>query len=90
MVQFGLFWQLDRGVEALRMAREVIADMCLDINAVVGAVNVLPAPFVPSSTPSGRSPRFAVAIVGLETSAELLAADRDWYALAGRHCAHTL
>lgn len=48
MVQFGLFfWPVDQGGEALRLAREVIADMSLDINAVVGALNAPPAPFVP-------------------------------------------
>jgi hypothetical protein len=48
MVQFGLFfWPLEQGVEALRLGREVIADMSLGINAVVGAVNAPPAPFVP-------------------------------------------
>jgi FAD/FMN-containing dehydrogenase len=48
MVQFGLFfWPLDQGGEALRLAREVIADMSLGINAVVGALNAPPAPFVP-------------------------------------------
>lgn len=48
MVQFGLFfWPLDQGNEALRMAREVIADMSLGMNAIVGALNAPPAPFVP-------------------------------------------
>jgi FAD/FMN-containing dehydrogenase len=48
MVQLGLFfWPLDQGGEALRLAREVIADMSLGINAVVGALNAPPAPFVP-------------------------------------------
>jgi FAD/FMN-containing dehydrogenase len=48
MVQFGLFfWPLEQGGEALRLAREVIADMSLSVNAVVGALNAPPAPFVP-------------------------------------------
>ena len=48
MVQFGLFfWSLDQGTEALRLAREITAAMPPDINAVFGAVNAPPAPFVP-------------------------------------------
>lgn len=48
IVQFGLFfWPVEQGVEALRLAREVIADMSLGLNAVVGALNAPPAPFVP-------------------------------------------
>lgn len=48
MVHFGLFfWGLDRGPEALRMAREIVAAMPPDVNAVFGGVNAPPAPFVP-------------------------------------------
>jgi FAD binding domain/Berberine and berberine like len=48
MVQFGLFfWGLDQGPDALRLAREITAAMPPDINAVPGAVNAPPAPFVP-------------------------------------------
>lgn len=48
MVQFGLlFWPVDQGAEALRLAREIIAEMSLSINAVAGALNAPPAPFVP-------------------------------------------
>ncbi|MGH3671683.1 MAG: FAD-binding oxidoreductase [Pseudonocardiaceae bacterium] len=48
MVQFGLFfWPLEQGSQALRLAREVIVDMSLGLNAVVGALNAPPAPFVP-------------------------------------------
>jgi FAD/FMN-containing dehydrogenase len=48
MVQFGLFfWPLDEGGQALRLAREIIAEMSLDINAIAGALNAPPAPFVP-------------------------------------------
>ncbi|MGH4008968.1 MAG: FAD-binding oxidoreductase [Pseudonocardiaceae bacterium] len=48
MVQFGVFfWPVDQGAEALRLAREVMAGMSLDINAVVGALNAPPVPFVP-------------------------------------------
>ena len=48
IVQFGLFfWPLDQGAEALRLAREITAAMPPEINAVVGAMNAPPAPFVP-------------------------------------------
>jgi FAD/FMN-containing dehydrogenase len=41
------FWGLDQGRDALRLAREITAAMPPDINAVTGAVNAPPAPFVP-------------------------------------------
>jgi hypothetical protein len=48
MVEFALFfWPAHQGVEALRLAREVITDMSLGINAIVGVLNAPPAPFVP-------------------------------------------
>jgi FAD/FMN-containing dehydrogenase len=47
-VQFGLFfWSLEQGTEALRLAREIVAALPPEVNAVVGAVNAPPAPFVP-------------------------------------------
>lgn len=48
MVQFGLFfWPLEQGAEALRLAREVVGTLPPELNAIVGAVNAPPAPFVP-------------------------------------------
>jgi FAD/FMN-containing dehydrogenase len=48
MVQLGLFfWPLDQGREALPLAREITAAMPPQINAVAGALNAPPAPFVP-------------------------------------------
>jgi hypothetical protein len=48
MVEFGLFfWSLQQGPEVLRLAREIIATMPSQVNAVVGALNAPPAPFVP-------------------------------------------
>jgi hypothetical protein len=41
------FWGLDQGPEALRLAGQITAAMPPDINAVTGAVNAPPAPFVP-------------------------------------------
>jgi len=48
VVQFGLFfWPLGQGPQALRLAREITAAMPGEINAVFGAFNAPPAPFVP-------------------------------------------
>ena len=48
IVQFGLFfWPLDQGAQALRLVREITRAMPPEINAVAGAVNAPPAPFVP-------------------------------------------
>jgi FAD/FMN-containing dehydrogenase len=48
LVQLGLFfWPLEQGAEAMRLAREVVADMPTSVNAVVAALNAPPAPFVP-------------------------------------------
>jgi FAD/FMN-containing dehydrogenase len=47
-VQFAMFfWGLDQGREVLAAAREIIPALPRDANAVVGAVNAPPAPFVP-------------------------------------------
>ena len=55
MVQLGLFfWPLDQGGEALRLAREITAAMPPEINAVIGALNAPPAPFVPPSSTTSR------------------------------------
>ena len=49
MVQFGLFfWEHDRGREALRLMREVIADLPRSLNVIpAAALTAPPAPFVP-------------------------------------------
>src|SRR5215213_3395995 len=48
MVQVGLvFWGLDQGREVLRLAREVMATLPLDLNIIIAALNSPPAPFVP-------------------------------------------
>jgi FAD/FMN-containing dehydrogenase len=48
MVQFGLlFWGLDNGPAALRVAREVIPTLPRHVNIIVGGLNAPPAPFVP-------------------------------------------
>jgi FAD/FMN-containing dehydrogenase len=49
MVEFGLFfWELDRGKEALRLIRDVVADLPRSMNVIVAAaLTAPPAPFVP-------------------------------------------
>jgi FAD/FMN-containing dehydrogenase len=74
MAQLGLFfWSLDQGAEALRLAREVGAAMPPDINAVVGALNAPPAPFVPEQY--HFAPGYALLLTGFgpaEGHAELV------------------
>ncbi|TDO35735.1 FAD/FMN-containing dehydrogenase [Kribbella sp. VKM Ac-2527] len=48
MVQLGmLFWDLSKGTEMFRVAREVIAKLPAEVNIIHGAVSAPPAPFVP-------------------------------------------
>ena len=62
-VQFAMFfWGLDQGREALRLAREITAAMPPDINAVAGAVNAPPAPFVPEQ--HQLAPGYALLLAG--------------------------
>ncbi|HET9116699.1 MAG TPA: FAD-binding oxidoreductase, partial [Pseudonocardiaceae bacterium] len=69
MVQFALFfWPAEQGIEALRLAREVIADMSLNINAIVGALNAPPAPFVPEQ--HHFQPGFAILLTGFGAADE--------------------
>jgi FAD/FMN-containing dehydrogenase len=63
MVQFALFfWPAHQGVEALRLARQVITDMSLGINTIVGALNAPPAPFVPEQ--HHLQPGFVILLTG--------------------------
>ena len=69
MIQFGLaFWDLDRGADVLRMAREVIAKLPDEINVVVGAVNAPPAPFVPAEY--HFRPGYALIVTGFGSAEE--------------------
>jgi FAD/FMN-containing dehydrogenase len=49
IVQFGLFfWEQERGSEALRLMREVVADLPRSLNGIpAAALHAPPAPFVP-------------------------------------------
>jgi FAD/FMN-containing dehydrogenase len=49
MIEFGLFfWEIERGTEALRVIREVVADLPSSLNVLLAcALSAPPAPFVP-------------------------------------------
>ena len=49
MIQFALlFWEVERGQEALRTMREVIATLPRSCGVIVGGLSAPPAPFVPA------------------------------------------
>ena len=63
MVQFGLFfWHQDQGSEPLRLAREIVAELPADVNAVIGALNAPPVPFVPEE--HHFAPGYALLLTG--------------------------
>ena len=64
MVQFGLlFWGLDQGAAALRLAAGSRADVCpRTLNVVVGGLNAPPAPFVPGE--HHLQPGYALMVAG--------------------------
>jgi FAD/FMN-containing dehydrogenase len=69
MVQFGLFfWGLDQGAEALRLARDITAAMPPGINAVIGALNAPPAPFVPQH--HQFAPGYALLLTGFGSAGQ--------------------
>ncbi|GAA2901635.1 FAD-binding oxidoreductase [Pseudonocardia halophobica] len=48
MVEFGLFfWEIERGADALRHMRDVVAGLPRSCNGFIAFVNAPPAPFVP-------------------------------------------
>ena len=63
LVQVGLmFWGLEQGREVLRLAREVMATLPLDLNIVIAGLNSPPAPFVPEE--HHGVPGYAFVVVG--------------------------
>jgi FAD/FMN-containing dehydrogenase len=49
MIQFGfLFWEAERGREALRAIRDAVADLPRSCNVITGGLSAPPAPFVPA------------------------------------------
>jgi len=69
VVQFGLFfWPLEQGPQALRLAREITAAMPGEINAVAGALNAPPAPFVPEQ--HHFAPGYGLVLTGFGSAPE--------------------
>lgn len=69
MVEFGLFfWELEHGAEVLRLARDLIPAMSPNLNAIVGALNAPPAPFVPEAYQ--LRPGFALLLAGFGSGSE--------------------
>jgi hypothetical protein len=69
MVQVGLvFWGLDRGKEALRVARDVCGSLPTETNIMIGCLNAPPAPFVPAE--HHFEPGYAMVVVGFGSPAE--------------------
>jgi len=68
-VQFALFfWELDRGADALRLARDLTTALPDGVNAMIAAVNAPPAPFVP---PQHRlTPGYALLVAGFGAGQE--------------------
>ena len=63
MVQVGLFcWQQDQGSEPLQLAREIVAELPAEVNAVIGALNAPPVPFVPEE--HHFAPGYALLLTG--------------------------
>jgi FAD/FMN-containing dehydrogenase len=68
-VQFGLFfWELGRGAEMLRLAREVVATLPGDLNVVLAGLNAPPAPFVPEQ--HHLQPGYALLLPGFGSAEE--------------------
>ncbi len=69
MINFGLaFWDLDRGADVLRMARDVVANLPDDVNVLIGAVSAPPAPFVPAEL--HFKPGYALIVTGFGSAEE--------------------
>lgn len=69
IAQLGMFfWSLEQGPEALRLAREIVTAMPPGINAVIGALNAPPAPFVPEQ--HHFAPGYALLLTGFGSPAE--------------------
>ena len=63
MIQFGfLFWEAERGREALRAIREAIATLPRSCNVLLAGMSAPPAPFVPEE--HHLKPGFALVLCG--------------------------
>ena len=66
---FGLlFWSLDDGAEALRIARDTIPGLPRTMNVIIAGLNAPPAPFVPE--PYRLQPGYALMVVGFGSAEE--------------------
>jgi hypothetical protein len=69
VVQVGLFfWPLEQGADALRLARDVAGSMPPEVNAVIGALNAPPAPFVPAE--HHFAPGYVLLLTGFNSAPE--------------------
>ena len=69
LIQFGLlFWDLSKGAEMLRVAREVIAKLPPEVNILTGAISAPPAPFVPEE--HHFQPGYAMVVTGFGSAEE--------------------
>jgi len=69
VVQFGmLFWDAAQGPEALRLMRDVVADLPRSLNAIPAALTAPPAPFVPPE--HHHKLGYALLLVGFSGEAE--------------------
>jgi hypothetical protein len=69
IIRFGLlFWELDKGPEMFRLAREVIAKLPREVNIVLGGLNAPPAPFVPAE--HQFKPGYAMIVTGFGEAEE--------------------
>ncbi len=69
MVQFGFFfWPLEQGREALRLMRDVVAELPRSINGMPGVLNAPPEPFVPAELHG--APGCAFLLVGFGAEGE--------------------
>ena len=69
VVEFGLFfWGLEHGADVLRLARELVPAMSPNLNAIFGAINAPPAPFVPEQY--RLQPGFVLLLAGFGSGTE--------------------
>ncbi|MEU0095508.1 FAD-binding oxidoreductase [Kribbella sp. NPDC006257] len=69
IIRFGLlFWDLDKGPEMFRLAREVMAKLPREVNIVLGGLNAPPAPFVPAE--HQFKPGYAMIVTGFGEAEE--------------------
>jgi FAD/FMN-containing dehydrogenase len=69
LVQFGLFfWGLERGVDVLRLAQDVLDSLPREVTAIIAGLSAPPAPFVPAEY--HFQPGYALLLVGFGSPEE--------------------